>query len=319
MTDTEKATYEKIPRETEYIRQSARRPHRVRRRRLPAVAVILSAAVLLILCVVLILLLHGRIGEGRNDPEEKREPEVPTIQFRSHILPILENVPINRFDKDAFVMDENGCIHYLDAPLGIDVSSHQGDIDWEQVADADIDFAMIRVGLRGYTKGGIMADAQFEQNIEGALAAGLDVGVYFFSQAISDSEAEEEASYVLDRIGAYEIKYPIVFDWESVSDSSARTNGVSGEEITRFAGVFCDKIAEAGYAPMVYFNVDQGYLDYRLGRLTDYAFWLAEYHDRPVFFYRFDLWQYTHQGSVAGIEGAVDLDLDLRAYARIGK
>lgn len=280
------------------------------------VAIVISVLALLISCVSLTLQL---IGSRRDEPEiesaeEERQEEIetPTLQYRNHILPILEDVGVNAYDPMLFRTDENGYIRYQDAPLGIDVSSYQGEVDWARVASSDVRFVMIRVGLRGYTKGGIMEDAMFERNIKGAIDAGLDVGVYFFSQAVNVQEAEEEALFVLEHIKDYTLTYPVVFDWESVADSSARTNGVGSSEVTRCASAFCDKIAAAGYTPMIYFNMDQGYLAYQLDKLDGNAFWLAEYQDSPGFYYHFDFWQYTHKGSVPGIEGAVDLDLDLR-------
>lgn len=282
-----------------------------------AVAIILSSLAFLLSCAALTLQLRSMARpESESQPEEEsiQEPVTPTLQYRNHILPILEDVPANGYDEMLFHRDDSGYIRYLDAPLGIDVSSYQGEIDWEQVADSGVAFAMIRLGLRGYTKGGIMEDAMFEQNIEGALAAGLNVGVYFFSQAVNEQEAEEEAAFVLERIEGYTVSYPVVFDWESVADTQARTNSVGSATLTRCADVFCDKIADAGYTPMIYFNMDQGYLAYRLDKLAGNAFWLAEYHESPGFYYGFDFWQYSHTGSVPGIDGAVDLDLDLRGY-----
>ncbi len=303
---------------------SARIPaHGRRGERLAIIAIFVSLAAFAVSCTALVLQLRATAEtEAELETAEElpqAEPEAPTLQYRNHILPILEEVPVNAFDAAAFQKDENGYIRYQDAPLGIDVSSYQGEIDWKQVAASDVRFAMIRLGLRGYTKGGIMTDATFEKNIRGALDAGLDVGVYFFSQAINAAEAEEEADYVLERIKDYRLTYPVVFDWESVNDASARTNGVSSDEVTRCAAAFCNQIAAAGYTPMIYFNMDQGYLAYRLDELTDYGFWLAEYHESPGFYYTFAFWQYTHQGQVPGIDGAVDLDLDLRAYAAGGK
>ena len=173
---------------------------------------------------------------------------------------------------------------------------------------------MIRLGYRGYSQGVIMPDKNFEQNLRGALNAGLEVGVYFFSQAVSVWEAEEEAQYVLDAIQGYDVTYPVAFDWEFIAGDTARTDGMEPEAITRCAGAFCDMIREAGYHPVVYFNQDLGYLSYQLDRLTDYTFWLAEYNARPSFFYHFDLWQYTHTASVPGIEGNVDMNLAFREF-----
>lgn len=285
--------------------------------RLALLAVVLSALSLLLSCVSLGMQLRPeKAAEPESAAEEAQPEEILTVQYRNHILEVLENVPANTYDASLFQRDAAGFLRYADAPVGIDVSSYQGVIDWPQVAAAGVDFAMIRLGLRGYTKGSIMTDATFEQNISGALAAGLDVGVYFFSQAVSVWEAEEEAGFVLEQLRGYELTYPVVFDWESINDPSARTNNVSSAELTLFAQAFCEKIAAAGYTPAIYFNQDQGYLGYQLDRLADYGFWLAEYGEAPGFFYEFGFWQYSERGSVPGIGGNVDLDLDLRAYAQ---
>ena len=285
-------------------------------RRMALLAVVLSALALAVACAALALSLRPQPENAAAPEEPPVVEEAPTIRYRNHTLPILADVPVNEYDASVFAADENGWLHYHDAPLGIDVSSYQGEIDWEQVAASGIRFAMIRAGLRGYTKGGLMVDAMFERNIREARAAGLDVGVYFFSQAVDAAEAEEEAEFLLTLIRDKDVTYPVVFDWERINDAAARTNGVTSEEVTGCAAAFCEAVAAAGYTPMIYFNMDQGYLAYSLDQLTDYAFWLAEYQQSPGFFYRFDLWQYTHRGSVPGIEGYVDLDLDLRAYAR---
>ena len=137
--------------------------------------------------------------------------------------------------------------------------------------------------------------------------------VYFFSQAITPEEAEAEAAYILNAIDGYTVTYPIAFDWEPIAPgSNARTEGLDRETLTRCAAAFCRKVEEAGYRPAVYFNQTLGYLRYDLRELTDYDLWLAEYDSKPDFYYHFDLWQYSHTGQVAGIEGNVDLDLDLR-------
>lgn len=198
----------------------------------------------------------------------------------------------------------------MQVKTGVDVSVYQQDIDWQAVAADGIDFAIIRLGYRGYTEGGLMMDERFEANIQGALDAGLEVGIYFFSQAITPQEAEAEAAFVLNAIEDYQVTGPIAFDWEPItSGQNARTDGLTGEMLTQCAGAFCAKVAQAGYEPAVYFNQDLGYLHYDLRELTDYTLWLAEYDQKPDFYYHFDLWQYTHTGTVAGIEGNVDLNL----------
>ncbi len=274
------------------------------------------AAAILILVSCLVSLLAFCSSRTEEPPaasaEVEPEPEPPMIEYRGRLLPILEDVPANEYAVEAFSVDDSGFLHYADAPLGVDVSSHQGTIDWEQAAGAGIDFAMVRAGRRGYTEGGLYEDERFGENVRGALAAGLDVGVYFFSQAITAEEAAEEAAYVLELIDGYPLTYPVAFDWEPITEAEARTDGIGADEVTDCALAFCRAVADAGYTPVVYFNVGQGYLSYRLDRLADYPFWLAEYHESPGFYYHFDLWQFTDEGRVPGIDGCVDLDLDLR-------
>ncbi len=243
------------------------------------------------------------------------------LTYRNQELLVLKGVPRNEYVPEQFSVNENGYIGYqsnqTSAALGIDVSFYQQNIDWEQVADSGIEFAMIRLGYRGYSTGVLKTDSTFEQNIQGATAAGLDVGIYFFSQATSILEAQEEAEYVLEAIRGYPIGYPVVFDWEFItSDDSARTNTVDGATATECALAFCDFIAAAGYTPMVYFNQDMGYLFYQLDLLSHIPFWLAEYDQTPDFYYHFDMWQYTHTGTVPGIEGAVDLNLSFRDWSK---
>lgn len=245
-------------------------------------------------------------------PAEVDTEEKTTVPYHGYELPLLEDIPVNRYDGERFLREENGSLRYPGAKTGIDVSSHQEWIDWEQVAGAGIEFAMIRVGRRGYTEGGLYPDEMFVSNYTRAVAAGIDVGVYFFSQAVSVEEAEEEALYLLDLLDGRALTYPVFFDWETISGDRARTDDADPEEISRCAAVFCKTVADAGYTPGVYFNMEQGYLFYRLEQLAGNVFWLAEYHDRPAFYYDFGLWQYSEQGSVPGISGMVDLDLDLR-------
>lgn len=252
----------------------------------------------------------------RKEPEPEPPPEGPdTFWFGDRELTPLEGMPRNTYDRNAFSLDQNGRVIYekggTAARTGIDVSVYQGEIDWPSVAADGVEFAILRLGYRGYTEGGLFLDKSFEQNLQGALDAGLEVGIYFFSQAISPEEAEEEAEYILSALDGRTITYPVAFDWEPIAET-ARTDGLDGETLTRCAAAFCARIQEAGLRPAVYYNQSQGYFHYDLRELTDYDLWLAEYDTKPDFYYHFDLWQYSHTGRVAGIEGDVDLDLDLR-------
>ena len=140
--------------------------------------------------------------------------------------------------------------------------------------------------------------------------AGLEVGVYFFSQAITVKEAEEEARFVLDKIRGYALTGPVVFDWEALGKSEARTYGLDTDTLCRCALAFCELVEEAGYTPMIYLTSYAGYVKYDLSRVMDYPFWFAEYDKAaPTFYYHFQMWQYTSKGSVDGIQGNVDMNL----------
>ena len=171
---------------------------------------------------------------------------------------------------------------------------------------------MIRVGYRGSTAGKIYMDEYFEQNIAGATAAGLKVGVYFYSQAINAGEAAEEAAFVLDAIRPYKVTFPVVFDWEIVGGSDARTYTVSRAVLCESAKTFCDAVEDAGYDAMIYFTQYLGYRKYILRQLSDYEFWYAEYEAKPRIVFNFDMWQYSSTGSVNGIVGDVDLNIYFR-------
>lgn len=244
------------------------------------------------------------------------------ITYGDRELLLLEDVAASTLDSAAFAPDENGWMTYRDGNItavqGIDVSSHQGEIDWQAVADSGIRFAIIRAAFRGYgQEGRLVEDCRFAENISGALAAGLDVGVYFFSQAVTVEEAQEELALTLDLIAPYEITYPVVYDWERMpADRDARTHEVTGETLTAMAAAFCRGAEEAGYTPAVYANQNLAYLTLDLSQLKAWPFWLAQYSSAPTFYYRCDLWQYSHTGTVPGIQGNVDLNLAFRDFTQ---
>lgn len=244
-------------------------------------------------------------------PQPVPEPDPPA----DTVSPLLPNT----YDSSAFAI-ENGFLTYQgDVPcyVGIDVSAHQNLIDWEKVAAAGVDFVMIRAGYRGYTQGIIHQDDYFTYNINEALRVGLDVGIYFFSQATTLEEAREEALQTLEWIEDYNVTYPVVFDWERIKQSDSRTQDTTGDMITACAQEFCSIIADAGYTPMTYGSPSKVGKDLQLDQLADYPFWLAHYTIdwRPTSFqYHYDMWQYSSSGSVDGIDGRVDLDICLRDW-----
>lgn len=199
---------------------------------------------------------------------------------------------------------------------GIDVSSHQGQIDWQTVADGGVRFAFVRLGYRGYNSGTLHEDEFAKANLQEAKKAGLKVGAYFFSQAVNTAEAREEADYALQILEGAELDMPLMYDWEFVS-LDARTGLVSGQTLTDCTREFCDAVKEAGYDPGVYFNTDQA-KKLNLQPFEDYPWWLAKYDVQKEFVCRVDLWQYSNQGTVPGINGNVDLDLMFTSYG-LGK
>ncbi len=200
--------------------------------------------------------------------------------------------------------------HYA---MGIDVSAHQKEVDWQAVADSGIQFAMLRVGYRGYTAGRLNRDSYFKRNIEGALAAGLDVGVYLFSQAVTIEEAVEEANYTLDAIRGYEIAYPVVFDWEKQKAASSRTKDTDDTTVVACAIAFCETVEEAGYIPAVYGSRNK-LNRLEMGYLADYPVWLAHYTPSQIpsdYAGGYDMWQYSSKWSVPGVEGNCDVNICL--------
>ncbi len=199
---------------------------------------------------------------------------------------------------------------------GIDVSSHQGLIDWQQVADAGIRFAFVRLGYRGYESGVLQNDLYVDMNLQGAKAAGLAVGAYFFSQAVTVEEAQEEAAFALRILGGFSLELPLVFDWEYVSET-ARTAHVDNATVTACTLAFCQAVEQAGYRPAVYFNTHQlGKL--AMEELQEYPWWYAKYDLEAGFPCKVDLWQYTDEGSVPGIDAKVDINLMFTDYG-LGK
>ena len=240
-----------------------------------------------------------------HDPAEETDgPTEPTDE------PTLPPPPPNPYGELDFQYD--GRFLKLiegESIAGIDVSSWQYDIDWQAVADAGAEFAIIRIGYRGSETGRINADKYAQKNLEGAAAAGLDIGVYFFSQALTREEAEEEAYYVLDVIKDHNITMPVVFDWEKVHNDNSRSLEMDRRTLTDCAKTFLETVEMAGYNAMVYFNPHQSRNLYCLSELKEYDFWLASYTDRMDFPYEVDMWQYTEQGQIPGIDTFCDFNV----------
>ena len=236
-------------------------------------------------------------------------------------IPAFEGVPLCTYKNENFVTDEKGYMHYYDdgelcSYVGVDVSDFNGYIDWQAVKASGVDFAMLRIGGRGYGEAGnLYDDTYLRDNLRRAKQAGLDVGAYFFSQAVTAEEAEEEAEYALSLLKGTSLDYPLAFDWELIGgDEGARTDNISPEVLTQCARAFCDKIKKAGYTPALYTGSQLAYYKYDLSQLSDVDIWYAFYNDTPDFYYNYTIWQYSSAGTVEGIEGNVDLNICFKNY-----
>ena len=195
--------------------------------------------------------------------------------------------------------------------MGIDVSKWNGSIDWNAVKNSGVNYVIIRVGYRGSSQGSLIEDPKFKTNIKGATAAGLKVGVYFFTQAVDEVEAVQEASMVLDRISGYKISYPVFLD---VEGSGGRGDAIDSATRTAVCKAFCNTIKNAGYTPGVYANKTWLTSKMDAGALSGYKIWLAQYAKTPTYTGRYDLWQYRSDGKVSGISGKVDLNISYLGY-----
>ena len=258
------------------------------------------------LCVLIFIIVALGNSRQTQQPTEEATTHLPTTETTEATLPPPEANPIGLGD---FAM-ENGYLTCITAEsvLGIDVSEWQDEIDWQQVKDAGVEFAMIRVGWRGSEQGVLVEDICAQANYAGASAAGIKVGAYIFSQAITIEEAIEEADYLLDLIKDWNVEMPVVFDWEFISEES-RTGNMDPRTLTDCTKAFCDRVKAAGYQPMVYFNISHSYDNIYIRELTDYPFWLARYDTVLNYPYKIDMWQYTETGSVPGISTNVDINL----------
>ena len=291
-------------------------PRRVRRRRTP-VFLLLFAAVLVagLLAAVVYSLRPAKAPEPEPDPHEGQVYINDGANMVWHTP--LEGVPVSGVEQDEFVRDGER-IRYTGASYatrwGVDVSNYQGRIDWQSLKQQGIEFAYLRLGMRGYgEQGTLYNDRSFAQYYEGAKAAGIDVGVYFFSQAITVREAADEALYALELLDGRTLDLPVYYDWEPVSAEDSRTAGYDCCYLTAGAAAFCNVIERGGYASGVYLNRQQGYYRYDLRSLAGRSLWVADYADYPDFYYAYDVWQYEHQARLDGVSEIVDLNLEFRA------
>ena len=248
-------------------------------------------------------------GESRDSSDTKGSEAQPT-----------KGKSENTLQKENF-STENGYIVYTEngqraSISGIDISSYCGEIDWNRVKSAGIDFVMVRLGGRGYgDEGSLYSDNKAADYISGAQAVGIKTGGYFFSQAVTEDEAREEAQYCQQILGGLKLDFPLAYDWEIIKDDAARTDSLTAAQATSCALAFCAKAKELGYTPLLYASDEEFSKKYDMNRLSDCDIWYCEYADTPNFHYRFSMWQYSKTAAVDGIEGNVDLDVCFTSIA----
>lgn len=263
-----------------------------------------------------------REEEARNDPATDGKHTLITNRDGSEewvlISPYLAK---NTLDFNN-MEDRAGLKRYMEngrktSYVGVDISKHTGKVYFPSLKAAGVDYVMIRLGSRGYSTGQITLDENFKENIEGAIEAQLDVGIYFYSQAISADEAVQEANFVVQNLEPYRahIRYPVAFNMGFVSNDKSRIEGLGREDKTTVTVSFLDTVRAAGYVPMVYGDKEWLIKEVDLAKLQDYDVWLSQEEAIPDYPYRYAMWQYDTDGVLNGIDGGADLNICFVNYS----
>ncbi len=256
--------------------------------------------------------------KGKDDPGQERLSGQASEDFYSDALPEKNRAslfslttPSNPYTGSSYTHADT--FDNCDIVYGIDVSKYQGNIDWTSVKEDGIDFTFVRAGYRGYgTAGTLTKDTYFEKNMQGAIAAGIKTGAYIFSQATNETEAEEEAEYIVNLVSGYQVTMPIVFDFEYASVNGGAGGRLynarlSKAEATAVCAAFCAKVESLGYTPLIYMNKTMLENDVYADELSaQYKIWLANYTTQSTYFGDYDFWQYSSSGIISGISGKVD-------------
>ncbi|MBO5291585.1 MAG: glycoside hydrolase family 25 protein [Lachnospiraceae bacterium] len=273
-------------------------------------------------------------SEGEDEPEEESETETETETGPEHdgkhtrivhengeeewvsINPYLK---LNRYDYEGLVYQYPVMKYFEDSVqisrLGVDLSKYNGEVDFKKLKKTGVEFVMIRVGARGYGSGQLIQDEKFEEYMQGAAEAGLDIGVYFFSQAISDAEIKEEAQFVINLLEPYDILYPVAYDMELVQNDTARIENLTRDDRTNIAKTFLDTLQAAGYKTILYGTKEWFLLKLDMTKMMGYDVWLSQEQDIPDYPYQFTMWQYTKSGKIDGIDGNVDMNISFVDYS----
>lgn len=228
-------------------------------------------------------------------------------------------LPKNQYDYTKLVCQSNIMKYYEDGKqvsfVGADISKYQDYVDFVKLKKAGVDYVMLRVGARGYGSGQLVLDEYLADNLKRATDAGLKIGVYFFSQAVSVEEAVEEANMVLENIKDYKIAYPVAYDMEYMENDTSRIEKLSKSEKTTITKAFLDVVKNAGYTPMIYGNKEWLIKNIDMSKLTAYDVWLSQQTDVPDYPYQFTMWQYSTSATIDGIAGYANLNISFIDYS----
>lgn len=268
-------------------------------------------------------------AEREQQKEEEKEARDPSRDGRHTLITHADgeeewvllnpNLERNTYDFTNLTMRQEQLAYYADGKtysyVGADLSKYNGEVDFAALKQSGISYVMLRLGMRGYGSGQIQLDEKFADYIAKAEEAGLDVGVYFYSQAVTEEEAAEEANFVIQNLAGHPITYPVAFDMEYVANDTARIEALTREEKTKMAKTFLDTVKNAGYKPMVYGTKEWLIKQVDLTKLTDYDIWLSQQEETPDYPYQFQMWQYSREGRLNGADGDVNLNISFVDYS----
>ena len=257
---------------------------------------------------------------AENDPStDGKHTLVTNRDGKEEWVLISPYLPKHEYDFTKLVCQSDLMKYYEDGRqvsyVGAEISKYQDYVDFVKLKKAGIDYVMIRIGARGYGSGQLVEDENFSDNIKRATDAGLQVGVYFSSQAITDEEAVEEAQFVVEKLKDYEITYPVAFDMGFVDNDTARIESLTKAERTQITKTFLDMVAAEGYKTMIYADKEWLIKEIDMSKLTAYDVWLGQCQDVPDYPYRFTMWHYSAKGKVDGIVGYADLSISFIDYS----
>lgn len=258
--------------------------------------------------------------EEKDDVNSEPKTRIKKADGTEEWVEINANLTKNSYSKSRFVYKKPIMSYYLNGKeaswCGVDISSKQDSVDFKKLKKAGCDFVMIKVGGRGYSSGEVVLDEKFKDYMKSAKSAGLDIGVYFFSQAITEDEIEEEAETLMEAIKDYTVKYPVVFQMQGVEGDMARIDSLDTDSRTELTKLFLSIIKDAGYKPMLYGNKEWLVTKVDLEALKEYDVWLSQEEDTPDYPYEFAMWQYDKSGTISGISKETGLNVCFVDYTK---